>query len=194
MLAQKQQQWKETITAEEEAAPVISMSKKSTLLRWVAYAAAACLLLTVSVSLFEAQTSTKKLADNYLTTYKPEVTMDASRDSLQLGAAAYKEGDYNKALSFFEGVAKRDSSNSDAKKYTGITYLQLNNYDQALQQFNDLANMKDLQYNSGDFLKAVTLLERNKENDKETAKALLNKVVTENESEKEKAAEWLKKF
>ena len=45
LIAQKQQQWKEAVTADEEAAPVISITKKSTFLRWISYAAAACLLL-----------------------------------------------------------------------------------------------------------------------------------------------------
>ncbi len=164
LLAQKQQQWKETVTAEEEAAPVISMSKKSTLLRWVAYAAAACLLLTVSVFLFETQTSTKRLASNYIKEYPLGVTMDASHDSLQLGIGAYKDGDYNKALGFFDGVAKRDVSNTDAKIYTGLAYIQLNNYDEALQQV--VTNFEILKeahyYNQQHFLKAVALLKRNK--------------------------------
>jgi len=54
--------------------------------------------------------------------------------------------------------------------------------------------MQGLYYNPGDFLKAVALLKRNKAGDEETAKILLQKVVNGNESEKETAEEWLKKF
>ena len=43
-------------------------------------------------------------------------------------------------------------------------------------------------------MKAVALLKRNKPGDEETAKTLLQKVVDGNESEKETAEEWLKKF
>ena len=198
LLAQKQQQWKEIVAEEttvaEEETPVISMTKKSTLLRWITYAAAACLLIIASVFLFEAQTSTQRLASNYIKDINLETTMDASHDSLQLGVAAYKNGDFTKALAYFEGVADRDPSNSDAKKYTGVAYLQLNNYDKALQEFDELSKMEGLRYNPGDFLKAVTLLKRDGNADEESAKVLLEKVVKENESESEKAKEWLKKF
>jgi tetratricopeptide (TPR) repeat protein len=193
LLAKKQQEWKK-LKAEEESAPVFSISKKSTLSKWIMYAAAACVLLVASMFLFEMQSSPQRLASQYINNIDLSQTMDASHDSLQLGIAAYKNKDYAKALGYFEGVAKQDTANSDAKKYTGLTYIQLNNYDKAIEQFDALANMKGLYYNPGDFLKAVALLKRNKSGDEATAKILLQQVVNENESEKETAEEWLKKF
>ena len=120
--------------------------------------------------------------------------MDASRDSLQLGIAAYNNKDYNRALQLFTGVEKNDTANSDAKKYAGLAYLQQQDYDKAIQQFDELSNMKGLFSNAGDFLKAVSLLERNKSGDKEEAKQLLQKVVTDKEEGSEQAEEWLKKM
>lgn len=158
------------------------------------YAAAACVLVVASMFLFEMQSSPQRLASQYINNIDLSQTMDASHDSLQLGIAAYKNQDYRKALGYFEGVTNQDASNSDAKKYTGLTYIRLNNYDKAIEQFDALANMKGLYYNPGDFLKAVALLKRNKPGDEETAKTLLQKVVDGNESEKETAEEWLKKF
>lgn len=193
LLAKKQQEWK-VLKTEEESAPVISIAKKSTLSKWIMYAAAACVLVVASMFLFEMQSSPQRLASQYINNIDLSQTMDASHDSLQLGIAAYKNKDYTKALGYFEGVTKQDSANSDAKKYTGLTYIQLNNYDKAIEQFDALANMQGLYYNPGDFLKAVALLKRNKAGDEETAKILLQKVVNENESEKETAEEWLKKF
>ncbi|MGN6212672.1 tetratricopeptide repeat protein [Parafilimonas sp.] len=193
LLAKKQQEWK-TLKTEEESAPVISISKKSTLNKWIMYAAAACVLVVASMFLFEMQSSPQRLASQYINNIDLSQTMDASHDSLQLGIAAYKNKDYTKALGYFEGVTKQDAANSDAKKYTGLTYIQLNNYDKAIEQFDALANMQGLYYNPGDFLKAVALLKRNKAGDEATAKILLQKVVNENESEKETAEEWLKKF
>lgn len=199
LLVQKQQQWKElaveeeTLT-EEEVTPVISISKKSTLLRWVSYAAAACLLIVVSVFLFEAQTSTQRFATNYIKDYDFGVTMDASHDSLQLGIQAFQKEDYTKALGYFEGVAERNPTNSDAKINTGLAYLQLNNYDKALQEFDEVAKTEGLFYNPGDFLKAVALVKRDKAGDEAAAKALLEKVVNENKGGSEEAKEWLKKF
>jgi len=190
LLEQKTGEWKKD--AEEET-PVISIAKKSTLLRWVAYAAAACLLLTVSLFLFEAKDSPQKLASAYVSKILSQ-TMDASHDSLQLGIAAYNNKEYDKALQLFEGVAQRDLLNGDAKKYTGLTYLRQSNYEKALEQFDALANMQGLHSNPGNFLKAVTLLERNNPGDKDEAKILLQKVVTEKEDGSEEAAAWLKKF
>jgi tetratricopeptide (TPR) repeat protein len=193
LLAKKQQEWK-VLKTEEESAPVISIAKKSTLSKWIMYAAAACVLVVASMFLLEMHSSPQRLASQYINNIDLSQSMDASHDSLQLGIAAYKNKDYTKALGYFEGVTKQDSANSDAKKYTGLTYIQLNNYDKAIEQFDALANMQGLYYNPGDFLKAVALLKRNKAGDEETAKILLQKVVNENESEKETAEEWLKKF
>ena len=160
LLAKKQQEWK-TLKTEEESAPVISISKKSTLNKWIMYAAAACVLVVASMFLFEMQSSPQRLASQYINNIDLSQTMDASHDSLQLGIAAYKNKDYTKALGYFEGVTKQDTANSDSKKYTGLTYIQLNNYDKAIEQFDALANIKGLYYNPGDFLKAVALLKRN---------------------------------
>ena len=120
--------------------------------------------------------------------------MDASHDSIQVGIAAYNDKEYDKALELFEGVENNDPSNSDAKKYAGLAYLQKKEYDKAVQQFTALANMQGLFSNQGDFLKAVTLIERNKAGDKNDAQKLLQKVVNEKEDDQDKAAELLKKF
>jgi hypothetical protein len=89
LLAQKQQQWSDETVAEEESAPVISMSKRSTFGKWIMYAAAACLLLVASVFLFETQTSPHRLASDYIKNYEMSNAMDASHDSLELGIEEY---------------------------------------------------------------------------------------------------------
>jgi tetratricopeptide (TPR) repeat protein len=196
LLKQKAGDWKAGSISEEEVAPVISVSKRSLFSRWITYAAAACLLLAASVYLFETNKSPKSFASNYIHDTYDNIgqTMDASHDSLQVGIAAYNNKEYDKALRYFQGVEKRDPANSDAKKYAGLAYLQQKDYSKAIQKFDELANMKGLFSNSGDFLKAVTLMERNKPNDKEEAKRLLQKVVNENESDKKEAEEIIKKF
>ncbi len=201
LLQQKQSVWqtkngKEELPTSAEEFPFIPSLKKSLASRWVTYAAAACLVLAASVYFFEANTSPKRFAENYIKTNYSSLsqTMDASHDSIQVGIAAYNDKEYDKALQLFEGVEKNHPSNSDAKKYAGLAYLQKKNYDKALQQFDALANMKGLFSNPGDFWKAVTLMERNKTGDKEEAKKLLQKVVNEKEAESDKAAEWLKKI
>ena len=194
LLAQKVKEWKEEDVVRAEATPVIPMiNRRSSFGHWVAYVAAACLVLAISVYLFEARTTPQKLATAYINKTLSQ-TMDASHDSLQLGIEAYNDKKYDRALQLFEGVEERDPSNSDAKKYAGLTYLQEQDYDKALQQFDELAKMQNLHSNPGDFLKATVLLVRNGQGDKEEAKALLQKVVNNNEEESKEAEEWLKKF
>jgi tetratricopeptide (TPR) repeat protein len=194
LLEQKSAEWKAENEVEQEAAvPVIPMFKRSGVGKWIMYAAAACLLLVASVFLFEVQTSPHNVASKYINNYDLSSAMDASHDSLELGISAYKDKDYDKSLQYFEGVEQSDPSNSDAKKYAGLAYLQKENYNKAIQQFDELAKM-ELHNNAGDFLKAATLLKRNNPGDKEAAKALLQKVVNEKEEGSEKAEEWLKKF
>lgn len=194
LLQQKQFAWKAKET--EEDLPFIHSLKKSFAGRWITYAAAACLVLAASVYFFEANTSSKKLAENYIkTTYSTlGQTMDASHDSIQVGIAAYNDKKYDKALQLFTGVEKSDPLNSDAKKYAGLAYMQKEEYDSALQQFDELSNMRGLFSNPGDFLKAVALMKRNEPGDKDKAKKLLLKVQNEKEEGSEKAAEWQKKL
>ena len=194
LLSQKQSAWRTRNIIDE--LPFIPTLKKSFTSRWIMYAAAACLVLAASVYFFEANTSPKKLAENYIRTNYANLsqTMDASHDSLQTGIEAYNNKNYAKALQFFLDVQKTDSTNSDAKKYAGLAYLQQNYYDSALQQFDELASMKGLFGNPGDFLKAVTLIERGKPGDKEMAEKLLERVVVKKEEGSEKAAEWQKKL
>ena len=71
-----------------------------------------------------------------------------------------------KLYRLFKSIEKNDAQNSDVKKYAGLTYMQKEEYDSALQQFDELSNMKGLFSNSGDFLKAVALMGRNKPGDR----------------------------
>lgn len=194
LLQQKQSLWRAKKITDD--LPFIPTIKKSLGNRWVTYLAAACLVLAVSVYFFETNPSPKKLADNYIKTNYSNLslTMDASRDSLQLGIDAYNHKDYDRALRIFKNIQKNDAQNSDAKKYAGITYIQKEEYDSALQQFEALANMKGLFSNPGDFLQAIALMSRNKPGDRDKAKMLLDKVLTEKEEGSEKAAELEKKL
>ena len=98
LLQQKQSAWRNKNIIDE--LPFIPTLKKSFTSRWIAYAAAACLVLAASVYFFETNPSPKKLAENYIKTNYSNLslTMDASRDSLQLGIDAYNNKEYDKAL------------------------------------------------------------------------------------------------
>ena len=194
LLNQKQIEWQ--TKKDEEDLPFLPSFKKSFASRWITYAAAACFVLAASVYLFEANSAHKRLAKNYISDKYETLsqTMDASHDSIQLAIAAYNNKDYSKALDVFRSVETNDPLNSEVKKYTGLTYLQQENYDSAVMQFDMLANMKGLHSNAGDILKAISLMERSKPGDKEVAKKLLQKVIDEKEDGDKEAADLLKKI
>jgi tetratricopeptide (TPR) repeat protein len=195
LLQQKRSQWKKEVPVEEGLLS-IAPARKVFFARWLTYAVAASLVLAIAVYFFERTTSPHQLAESYILKNLTILshTMDGSSDSLQQGMDVYNNKDYKKALPFFEGVYNRDSSNSDAKAYIGIVYLQIKEYDKALQQFDELANMKGLYSNKGMFYKAITLMERDKPGDRQEAKKLLEKIISENADGRREAAEWLKKF
>lgn len=139
--------------------------------------------------------SPHQLADNYIKqNFKTlNVTMGNS-DSLQRGISLFNSGKQNEALSVFGTLENNDASNSEATKYAGIVSLRLGNYDKALHYFSLLEADTALYSNPGKFYKAITLLERNKEGDKEQAKQLLQEVVDKDLEGKNEAEKWLKRF
>ncbi len=161
-------------------------------------AIAACFLLVIAGYLFlmQPKNDVRQLAANYTKENFStlSLTMDASRDSLQLGLAAFNDKQYDKAVELFKSVYQKNSSNSDAVKYTGIVYLVTNDYDKALQYFQQLSQLKGLFSNPGKFYQAITLLQRNGKGDSEQAKLLLQQVVAEKLEGSQEAEEWLKKL
>ena len=139
--------------------------------------------------------TTQQMADNYVNeNFKNlPVTMSAELDSTQTGLRLYNEGKYDSALSLFEMISQRDSRNDLLKKYLGIVYLRLANYDKALLYFRFLENYS-LYSNPAIFYQALTLMKRNQSGDKEKAKQLLQQVVEGNLEGKTVAQRWLKNW
>lgn len=192
LLQQKQTTWQQNKVEEE---PFIPRLKRSFTSRWISYAAAACLVLAVSVYLFETNSAPSRLADNFIKSNYNTLSqnMSADSDALALGKTAYNEKKYDDALSYFKSVEQHDGENSEAKQYTGLAYLQKDEYDSAIKQFDELSSMRIFS-NPGDFLKAVSLMKRNKPGDKEKAKLLLQKVISQREEYIEQARDWEKKL
>jgi tetratricopeptide (TPR) repeat protein len=195
LLEQKAQAWKEEVVQDEKT-PVISINKRKGFTKWIMYAAAACVLLVISMFLFETQNSPQKLASDYVKNKYSNlsVTMSADSDLITKGMDAYNHKHYDVALTYFIKAKQTDTANSDVKAYTGLTYFQKKDYDQALKEFDTLSNMQGLQSNPGDFLKAITLLERNNSGDIEQAKTLLQKVQDEKEEGSKAAGELREKL
>lgn len=195
LLKDKQSAW--SSLQADAGSTVAAPAKTISLFRKLApYAAAACLILAVLLVYLNNSNSTVKYADNYIQKNIASIsqTMNGSADSLQLGIEAYNKQDYDKALIYFKGVSANDPLAGDSKKYTGYTYLLTKKYDEALAAFGELANMKGLYGNPGNFLMAVTLIKRNTTGDKEQAKKLLQLVVNEKSGNMKEAEDVLDKL
>ena len=164
---------------------------------WKYMAAASVIVAVILVTWFLSgnKNSSQQLADKYIQQNFQTlgVTM-GTQDSLQSGLNLFNSKKLAEALTMFETLAKNNPANSDAKKYAGIVSLRLNNYDKALEYFTMLEADTGLYSNPGKFYKAITLLKRNKDGDKEAAKLLLQQVRDENLEGKSEAEEWLEKF
>lgn len=162
----------------------------------IATAAAVIACLLFAWYLFLANSaSPRQLADDYISHELKiqAVKMSAETDSIQRGLQLYNDGRYDSALVIFEALSQRDSSSYLAKEYAGIAYLQLGNYEKALQYFRQFEN--DVLYsNPSLFYQAVTLLRRDLPGDKEQAKELLQRVVDDKLEGQETARRWLKKW
>ncbi|MBX2920801.1 MAG: tetratricopeptide repeat protein [Chitinophagaceae bacterium] len=180
----------------QSAAPLVSISRSRNFLKIAVSAAAAVVLFFTAYLLFINNDNAVKLANKYVHEDLSHLsqTMDGARDSLQQGIAAYNNKDYSAAVNLFEAIYKTHPDNSDALRYAGITYLVTKDYSRAIACFDELAAKKDLFSNAGNFLKALTLLQRNEKGDKENAKQLLEKVVKEEQQGSEEAARWLKQW
>lgn len=193
LLEQKNQYWNEEPVIEKEISKIAPV-KKLYQRKWFMYAAA-CFLLIVSVYIFEKPQSMQQIAGNYIKENYTHLSLEmGSADSLQQAIAAYNNKEYNKALLIFSSYSQNHPGDADPKKFTGLVYLAQQNYDKALEQFTALAQMKELHNNPGLFLQAVTLLERNEEDDKGKAKVLLQQVVQQNLDGESEATEWLEKL
>lgn len=181
---------------EEKTARIIPFYT-SKVYRWAVAVAAVLTIGVVSyIAFFRQDHDSRQLATAYYDENLAQLsqTMDATRDSLQLGIAAYNDKDFPKALSYFESIYSRQPDNSEALKNAGITYLATGNYDKALMSFEELSAMKNMYANPGNFLKAVTLMLRNGDGDRDKARQLLEQVVKERAEGSREAEEWLKGF
>ncbi|HYE53441.1 MAG TPA: tetratricopeptide repeat protein [Chitinophagaceae bacterium] len=168
--------------------PVVSMRK------WVAYAAAACILVFAGWFFLLKSPSTKQLADNYIkeNLRQRSVTMGTAKDSLQQGIAAFNRKDYNTAENIFLSLTY--TRNPEVYENLGIVYLMKGQYDKALSAFQTLSSFKDLHVNNGPFYQAVTYMKRDDTGDKQEAKRLLQEIIEKQLPGNKEAAGWIKHF
>lgn len=162
---------------------------------WRYMAAASVVAAVILLTWFRTgdNRSSQELADKYIQQnfQTLSVTM-GNQDSLQIGLNLFNSGQYSESLQVFETLLKNDPANSNVKKYAGIASLRMENYNKALVFFTDLEANTSLYSNPGKFYKAITLLKRNKNADKQEAKALLETVIEKNLEGRNQAVQWIK--
>lgn len=180
----------------QESTKTVSIFSKKYVKASMAIAAGLLVLMIALTVLYQPEQNINSLAEQYVETHFSQLsqTMDPTPDSLQLGIVAYNQGDYARALQLFQEVQARQPENAEIIQNIGLVYLRTGDFEEAVSQFEQLAAMENLYSNSGKFLKAVTLMQRNELGDKQEAKSLLEQVVREDETGREQAEEWLKQF
>jgi tetratricopeptide (TPR) repeat protein len=162
----------------EAGVRTISMYRKHRF--WLAAAAAVSIPLLIAYLVFFQKDRPQRLATAYieqnLTTLS--TTMGSQTDSLALAIGAFNEKEYDKAEIMFRSLGRNADLAAETTRYLGITYLNTEQYEKAIQQFNKLISFTDLYSNPGKFYLAITLMKRSKQGDVEQAKELLQEVVT----------------
>lgn len=158
------------------------------------YAAAAVVLLAMAwiwLSLFDP--NVRELSDAYLeeNLITLSVQMGGEADSLQSAIQQYNEGQFTAAQAIGIQLLQRNPANAEALKLLGLISLRQQNYPQAMDYFHQLAERQDLYANPGKFYEALAYLQRNQPTDAETARKLLQAVVSENLEGKPQAEKWL---
>ncbi len=169
---------------------------KSIVARMLPYAAAACLVVLLGWALFFREASLEKEADNYISENFQTlgVAMGSSTDRLQRGIAAYNNNNYEEAARIFRMLSQSGNTDPEVIKNLGIVYLVTGKYDEAMVQFDILAQQKNLFANPALFYKALVLLKRAATEDREAAKQLLKDVSEKNLPGKKEAEAWLPKL
>lgn len=158
------------------------------------YAAAAVVLVALTWVWFSLpRPNVQELAGTYvennLTTLS--VQMGGEADSLQSAIQNYNEGRFANAQTISQQLLDRNAANAEALKLLGILALRQQHYEEAMTYFNRLAERQDLYANPGKFYEALTYLQRGQASDLETARKLLQAVVSEDLEGRKEAEKWL---
>lgn len=163
---------------------------------WPYLAAASALVVIVTAWLiFGGQPGPEKLADRYISGQLQNlpVKMSSVQDSLQNAIALYNQGRLPEALTQFQRLLRQDSARAQAKIYSGIVCLRLQQYDNALDYFQQLEADTALYNNPALFYQSLTLMKRNHPGDSQKARQLLQLVVDRDLDKKEDAEALLLK-
>jgi tetratricopeptide (TPR) repeat protein len=170
-------------------------AKRIELKKWLSLAAAACVIALLLFYPRLTSNSARDLVHEYVQNELTiSNTMDASRDSLQAGIVSYNNKNYEAAIKTFKSLYASKNNDEQILRYLGQAYLMDRDYENALKHFELLIKREELRSNPGEFLKAITLMERNAPGDEQQAKTLFQKVVSDKSEGETHARVWLEKM
>jgi hypothetical protein len=176
----------------------IYSARKVKTINYTRYIAAAAVIAGVVLGMYllYPAPSTTDIAQKYINQNLSTlgVMMTSNRDSIQDAINLYNNGNLNEASITLESFIKSHPTDHKAIEYAGIVSLRLENFDQALQHFELLAQNTSLYANPGNFYVSLTLLKRNGPGDVQRATSLLQQIVEEHGAKENAARELLKQL
>ncbi len=180
----------------------LSVSNKGTTRRFSIYssqvqaiAAAVVILLTIGAAVLTNHLNEPNLNSliyneyfidegSLLTTRSGVETTDA----VEQGIRYYENNEFDKALS----LLKEDPENVTARLYTGLSYMKLNNYDKAEQQFKYILDHNDnIFIDQAEWNLGLSYLANNKTNE---ANKIFSRIASEDGAYSKKADEIIKQL
>ena len=174
-------------------------SDKPGLLRrlWPYIAAAAVIAGLIFGTYFYLEpASPKQQADQFIRRnfeIQMGTSMAGRENSSDSGMRLYNENKLPEALQQFEKMIQTDSAAALPRKMAGIVSLRTGDYDKAIEYFTQLENLT-LYSNPGKFYHALALIKRNRPEDKEKIKQLLEQVMEQGLEGNETAKKWMESF
>ncbi|HNW97767.1 MAG TPA: tetratricopeptide repeat protein [Bacteroidales bacterium] len=166
--------------------------------RWQ-YAAAAVLLLgmiTAAIFFMLRPAENERLYAQNFTPYNASdlVRSDeqAALTPFQSALNEYNSGNYEKSWKLFKDISSSNQDNAEAFFIRGISAMEINNFDDALSSFIEVANDQNSLYaEHAEWYMALCYL---KKDDKENALKYLNKIIAEKNIYRNKATEIIEKL
>lgn len=179
----------------QEAQVVYQQTEKQSTKRWVWYVAAAILVVFISIaSLWETGSSAERLYANYVDLENlPSLAVRGETNESGLTAQRlFENKKYEQALEIFGTLDVDEIDNKSVYYiYSGLTQIELEQWDDAKETFNQLLSSDLLDAGKANWYLALMHV---KMEQPEIAKAYLEKVVAENKFKHKEASDLLLKL
>ena len=160
-------------------------------------AAVVTLLIVISALLFNfSKPSHEKIFASYYQPYKINNIISRTANSgiidkrIDVAAKFYDKNDYLAAIAQCEQIIKTDAKNTTAHFFTGISFLELHNYQKAIDNLSFVTCQNDIFYTrQAEWYLALCYLETNQI---KRATSLLNNIAHKHSYYKQKATDLLK--